>query len=252
MKLYVDCTRGLSSDMLVAALLDCFEKKDAVLHELGVNIANNMILTSECANSYERTGLLFRAKRADFNSKNEHAHHGYSMKDVREFIDATGFSSDVKRAAEGVYGIIADAECRVHMAPIDGVHFHEVGQPRAVAAIVCACALMDMLAPEDIVFSHINTGHGTVLCAHGEVSVPAPATKLILKDIPCFFDNDLSGELCTPTGAAIAKYFARKFLSEDEFEVVTEKARAEGLAPAIGIGTKDIGVANGVCVWKID
>ena len=270
--MYVDCTRGLASDMFVASLLDCCENKEQVLHELQLKIHNDMTLSADCAKSYERSGLIFKAVSNEylnavhnenhshhdqlhdddqFNEEehlhsHEHSHCHSTLKDVHEFIDGTEFSEQVKSSAKGVYDILAKAEAEVHGAEVDTVHFHEVGQKRAVACIVCACALIEKLSPDEIVFSGINTGFGKVYCAHGEVDIPAPATKVILKDIPHFFVDTLGGELCTPTGTALAAFFADSFIPEtklDGFEkaVPDEKARV-----GIGLGLKDIGIANGI------
>ena len=40
--------------------------------------------------------------------------------------------------------------------------------------------------------------------------VPAPATVLIMKGMPVY-SNDVVGELCTPTGAALLKYFVNEY-----------------------------------------
>jgi hypothetical protein len=53
-------------------------------------------------------------------------------------------------------------------------------------------------------------GSGQVRCAHGILPVPAPATAFILRGVPIQSGN-IVGELCTPTGAAILKYFAKRF-----------------------------------------
>ena len=187
--LLIDCTRGLASDMLVASLLDCCDDKHEVLHELQLKIRNNMVLCADCAKSYEREGLSFMLVDYAFVHGGHHSssHHHSSLSDVHEFIDGTGFSRFVKDNAKRVYDIIAAAEATVHGATVDTVHFHEVGQKRAIACIVCACALFKKLSADEILFSHINTGYGSVMCAHGEVSVPAPATAVILEGIPNFY-----------------------------------------------------------------
>lgn len=260
--LYVDCTRGLASDMLVASLADSFKDKDRILRELQDNIKNNMTLTLDPAKSYEREGLLFSAKDNAYDCHNncgqnscgqgDENRHGYhvhgTLADVYEFIDNTAFSDEVKNSAKGVYELIAEAEAEVHGGSADTVHFHEVGQKRAIACIVCACELIEASSAEKIVLSPINTGYGKVVCAHGEVDVPAPATKILLRGIPSFYESGLSGELCTPTGVALAKYFASDF--------VADKDRFEALALSdpcgIGLGSRDIGRANGVRVFAAE
>ena len=56
----------------------------------------------------------------------------------------------------------------------------------------------------------MSVGSGHVHCAHGILPVPAPATALLLKGIPSA-GGPVEGELCTPTGAALLRYFADDF-----------------------------------------
>ena len=51
---------------------------------------------------------------------------------------------------------------------------------------------------------------GYVKCAHGILPVPAPATVILLEGIPSY-GGEVKGELCTPTGAALVKFFANEF-----------------------------------------
>ncbi|MBP5669309.1 MAG: nickel pincer cofactor biosynthesis protein LarC, partial [Lachnospiraceae bacterium] len=138
-----------------------------------------------------------------------------------------------------VYGLIAAAESQVHGKPVTEIHFHEVGTMDAVADVVAVCLLIDKLAPSEIVVSPIHVGSGQVHCAHGILPVPAPATALILKDVP-IYGGSIRGELCTPTGAALLKHFATKFGSMPAMRVN---------AIGYGMGKKDFEAAN--CVRAI-
>uniref|UniRef100_UPI00388F7DE3 LarC family nickel insertion protein n=1 Tax=Treponema sp. TaxID=166 RepID=UPI00388F7DE3 len=114
------------------------------------------------------------------------------------------------------------------------IHFHEVGNMDAVADVAGVCLLMDMLAPDRVVVSPVNTGYGHVHCAHGILPVPAPATEYILHGIPAY-SGSVEGELCTPTGAALLKYFAGEFSGMPVMR--TEKT-------GYGIGKKKFPVLN--------
>ena len=81
----------------------------------------------------------------------------------------------------------------------------------AIADIVAVCVLLEKLKFDEIIISPIHVGTGTVHCAHGELPVPAPATMELLAGIPMYADYQIKGELCTPTGAALAKYFGTSF-----------------------------------------
>ena len=133
-----------------------------------------------------------------------------------------------------VYQIIAEAESQVHGVPMTDIHFHEVGTMDAVADVAAVCMLMNELKPERVVASPVHVGSGQVKCAHGILPVPAPATALILQDVP-IYGGEIKGELCTPTGAALLKYFV------DEFgQMPVMKTTAIGY----GMGKKDFPAAN--------
>ncbi len=126
-------------------------------------------------------------------------------------IDGLPLVDKVADNARAVYSLIASAEGRAHGCEVDLVHFHEVGALDAVADIVACCHLMTRLAPEKVVASPIHVGFGSVKCAHGVMPVPAPATAFLLEGVPVYSDGIISGELCTPTGAALLRHFVSEF-----------------------------------------
>lgn len=160
------------------------------------------------------------------------AHHG--MAEIRSLIAELAVSETVKEKALAVYQSIAEAESKVHGAEVDQIHFHEVGSMDAVADVTAVCLLMELLAPEQVIVSPIHVGSGTVLCAHGRLPVPAPATALILEGIPIYGGN-VQGELCTPTGAALLKTFVDSFGPMPPMTVAKT---------GYGMGTKDFEQAN--------
>lgn len=161
-----------------------------------------------------------------------HTHHG--MAEIRSLIAGLAVSETVKEKALAVYQSIAAAESKVHGAEVDQIHFHEVGSMDAVADVTAVCLLMELLAPEQVIVSPIHVGSGTVLCAHGRLPIPAPATALILEGIP-IYGGSVQGELCTPTGAALLKTFVDSFGPMPPMTVAKT---------GYGMGTKDFEQAN--------
>ena len=161
-----------------------------------------------------------------------HAHHGVA--EIRSLIAELAVSETVKEKALAVYQSIAEAESKVHGAEVDQIHFHEVGSMDAVADVTAVCLLMELLAPEQVIVSPIHVGSGTVLCAHGRLPVPAPATALILEGMP-IYGGSVQGELCTPTGAALLKTFVDSFGPMPPMTVTKT---------GYGMGTKDFEQAN--------
>lgn len=163
-----------------------------------------------------------------------HTHHGMHMHDIHEILQALPVSDKVKKDAENVYRLIGDAESKAHGMDIEQIHFHEVGTLDAIADVVGNCILFEMIAADRILASPIALGNGMVKCAHGILPVPAPATTHILQGVPTYAGR-MDGELCTPTGAALLKYFVQSF--ETMPTMKTEKI-------GYGMGSKDFPAAN--------
>ena len=173
----------------------------------------------------------------DHSHTHDHGEHS-SLEVIERQIRALDLPEKVKEDAVAVYRIIAEAESQVHGVEMEQVHFHEVGSLDAVADVVGNCYLFHLLDAKQILASPVHVGSGTVHCAHGILPVPAPATALILQGIP-YYTGQIRGELCTPTGAALLKYFVTKFCSMPVMTV--EKT-------GYGMGKKDFPQANCVRV----
>jgi uncharacterized protein (TIGR00299 family) protein len=161
------------------------------------------------------------------------------MAEIEDIVNDLPLSDKVKGDVLAVYGLIAEAESKAHGKPVETVHFHEVGMMDAVADIVGVCLLMEELAPQRVIVSPIHVGSGQVKCAHGILPVPAPATAYLLKGVPTY-GGRIEGELCTPTGAALLKYFADDF--GDRPVMATESI-------GYGMGKKDFPAANCVRIF---
>ena len=164
-----------------------------------------------------------------------HHHHHNDMHGIGHLVeDHMHLSEKVQRDVMNVYGLIAEAESHAHGVPVTQIHFHEVGEKDAVMDVTAVCLLMEKLGADRVVASPVHVGAGHVHCAHGILPVPAPATAYILKDVP-MYGGAVQGELCTPTGAALIKYFA------DEFGPMPVMRTS---AIGYGMGKKDFPQAN--------
>lgn len=163
-----------------------------------------------------------------------HDHHHASPLDVQEILDHLPVPEEVRRNAKAVYDRIADAESKAHGVPVTEIHFHEVGARDAIVDVTGVCLAMYLLHADQIVVSPVHLGSGQVRCAHGVMPVPTPATAHLLKGISCY-SGEITGELCTPTGAALLAHFGNRF---GTMPVMTpEKV-------GYGIGKKEFPAAN--------
>ncbi len=260
--LYFECNMGAAGDMLMAALLELIPDREAFIAKMnslglpGVSVAAEKAEKCGILGTHVRvfTGGMEEISDDVHEADGEHCHchahedeeHGHvhvhadeghehsSLADINALIDGLDIPEKVKKDAKGVYALLADAEGRVHGKPADQVHFHEVGAMDAVADIVGVCLLMDEIRAEKVAASAVHVGSGSVRCAHGVLPVPAPAAALLLEGVP-IYGGRIRGELCTPTGAALLRYFAQSFGQMPVMAVA---------AIGCGMGSKDFEQAN--------
>lgn len=243
--IYLDCSMGAAGDMLMAALYELLDDKAAFLRRMAALELPGIEISAEPAVKCGVTGTHMRvlvhgeeedhAHHHEHEHEHEHAHHHHTgLHEIEHRIAHLDLPEAVRSDALAVYRSIADAESRVHGAPVEEIHFHEVGTLDALADVVGVCLLLHLLAPDAVYASPVHVGSGQVKCAHGILPVPAPATALLLTGIP-ICSGDIRGELCTPTGAALLRHFVTTF----------------GPMPALrlaktgyGMGTKDFPAAN--------
>ena len=93
---------------------------------------------------------------------------------------------------------------------MEETHFHEVGNASGIRNALAICAAFYVLNPESVTATPIQPGAGEIECAHGILSLPAPATAAILEGLP-LAEPRLQGERVTPTSAALIKHFVAAF-----------------------------------------
>lgn len=236
--LYLDCGMGAAGDMMSSALFELIDDKNAFLEKINSAGIPNVIVSAENAVKCGISGTQLKVKingeeeYGNLNNPRSHCHN--SLADIENIINGLSLSENVKNDIISVYKIIASAESKVHNTQVSEIHFHEVGALDAITDIAMFCTLIDIIGTDKIVASPVNTGSGKVACAHGILPVPAPAAAEILKGIPVY-SNVIDGELCTPTGAALLKYFVNYFNNMPCMAV--DKI-------GYGMGTKDFETAN--------
>ena len=268
--IYIDCQMGAAGDMLMGALLELVPDQEGFLERLnqagipGISVEAQKSV--KCGITGTHMSVLVKGEEEEsldvsrevkplesehdheqvhhhhHSHGHDHGHHHhshFSMEDVTRIIDSLNVEDKVKEDVKNIYQIIAQAESQVHGRSVAEVHFHEVGAMDAVADITGCAMLFHELRAEKIMASPVTTGYGQVRCAHGILPVPAPATALILQGIPCQAGR-IEGELCTPTGAALLKYFAGEYGRMPQ--MIMEKI-------GYGMGKKDFEAAN--CIRAI-
>ena len=200
---YLDCFSGISGDMMLGALVDAgapVEKINEAIASLGLPGCRLV------AREVRKHG--FRATQVTVEYAPEHVHR--HLHQILAMIEAGRLSPRQKGTAGRIFTRLAEAEAKVHGSSVEQVHFHEVGAADSIADIVGTAVGCDLLGLERLHASPVPTGTGRIRIAHGEFSVPAPATAELLRGIP-LAPSAIECELTTPTGAAILATLVESF-----------------------------------------
>jgi len=219
----LDPASGIAGDMFIGALVDNGLDKAWLerlpltlgLDGIGVRIAE-----------VQRSGV--RCVKVDFDIPEQP--HGRAVSEIHRLIDAVRIPEKVARSAHAAFEAIAAIEGAIHGVAPDELHLHEVGAVDAILDVVGSIWGVEMLGVERIYNTKVALGDGTVKTAHGLLPVPAPATIRLLEGFNVRHGPPGSGELTTPTGAALLR-------------VLSDGAPPQEYTPrrsGYGAGTRDI------------
>ena len=219
----LDPASGIAGDMFIGALVDngldkgWLERLPSTLglDGVGVRIAD-----------VQRSGV--RCVKVDFDIPPQP--HGRAVSEIHRLIDAVRIPEKVARSAHAAFEAIAAIESAIHGVAPDDLHLHEVGAVDAILDVIGSVWGVDLLGIERIYNTKVALGDGTVKTAHGILPVPAPATIRLLEGFNVRHGPPASGELTTPTGAALLRVLSK---GAPPFEYT---ARGSGY----GAGTRDI------------
>ena len=231
MILYLDCSSGISGDMLVSALLSLAGDTEGHTRTLDDVVRPAL----KAAGIDRRLVSVYDVRRGGVDALSFRVPEGPGFSTFDELIMAMYASSLDQRVADRVAALsqrMAAAEAEVH-----GAHLHleldELGGLDTAVDLISAVTLVQHLAPERIVASPPELGGGTVHMAHGELDVPAPAVAVLLRGLPTapLDPTGRAGELVTPTGAALLAHYVQTFGPAPKGAVV---------AAGVGAGTREV------------
>jgi uncharacterized protein (TIGR00299 family) protein len=156
--------------------------------------------------------------------------HGRAVSEIHRLIDAVKIPEKVARSAHEAFEAIAAIESAIHGVAPDELHLHEVGAVDAILDIIGSVWGVELLGIERIYNTKVSLGDGTVKTAHGVLPVPAPATIRLLEGFNVRHGPPGSGELTTPTGAALLRVLSKGAPPQEYVP----------LSSGYGAGTRDI------------
>lgn len=249
--LYLDCGMGAAGDMLAGALVSLLSKEEQesfikMINNIGVDgVKVSLSDDAKCGivgkhfkveidgveehshdvhehehhHEHEQEHGHHHEHGDGHNDNDNHGHHHHGTGPFPKELEAVAEKLDCPNDIQKVYELLAEAEAKVHGKDVSEIHFHEVGMKDALIDIASVVYLMNKLKVDKVVVSPVNVGFGKVKCAHGILPVPAPATAELVKGIPTYAGR-FEGELLTPTGAALLKYYADEFSYQPLMNVI--------------------------------
>jgi uncharacterized protein (TIGR00299 family) protein len=265
--LHLDMPAGAAGDMVLAALIACGADPERIAAGLAGLGAGPIALRPEAVTVGGLTALrvavdapqeagwqplpfiALRPGSAAPPAPAEPPHGPHRpWRAIRDLLAAATLEERVRSRAQAVFRLLAEAEAAVHGCPVDDICFHEVGSLDAIADVVGCCLALEQLGVERVVAGALRPGSGTVRCAHGLMPVPVPAVAEMLRRPaprtglapPWLPEATATGELTTPTGAALVCALADAFVGQGP-ALPPQRLLATGY----GAGTKRIpGLVN--------
>ena len=202
--LYLDCSTGVSGDMLLASL-------SHALDQLSDQVNGFSFLEQELSrlgldgfglewSERKVAGILTR--HVEVLQTADQPLRTYT--NLLDIIKNSGLDGKTAELAGRALRLLGEAEAKVHGVGLNDVHFHEIGAVDTIVDIVGVMVLLNALEVDSVTYSPIDLGSGFVECAHGRLPVPAPACAELVRGLTTF-GSECGMERATPTGLAILR-----------------------------------------------
>jgi len=236
----IECSPGISGDMLLGAFFDLGVPKKVIEQPLiDLGLKDQYQLEFMDSKSCSIRGIKAKVQDVDCSPTKR------TWKSIKELILNSHLEDQLKKIIYKVFESLAIAEGKVHGIKSDDVHFHEIGAIDSLVDIIGACSALNYLNPKRVYCNEPMLGKGFVQTEHGKLSVPPPAVIELIrqKNIKVLSNRDpIEGELSTPTGIALLANFVDYQEPPSKFSIKSY---------GVGIGNLKFPFPNLVRVYKI-
>ena len=236
----IDCSPGVSGDMLLGAFHDLGVPKNIIEKTLAcIGLENLYNLHFRESQSCSIRGIKVEIDKIDQSTKRD-------WRSIKDLILKARLEKKLQKRIYKVFESLAIAEGKVHGIDPDEVHFHEIGAIDSLVDIIGVCASIEYLKPKKVFCNEPTLGRGFVQTDHGKLSIPSPAVIELLrkKDIKVISSIDsIEGELSTPTGIALLSNLVESFQIPYKYSINSY---------GVGIGNLELPFPNLVRVLKIN
>ena len=240
-ELLIDCSPGVSGDMLLGAFYDLGVPEKIIEQPLiNLGLGNLYSLKFKESKSCSIRGVNVQVKNIGPNIKKR------DWRSIKELFLNSNLENKLLKIIYEVFESLAIAESNVHGINPEDVHFHEIGAIDSLVDIVGVCAAFNYLNPKKVYCNEPMLGRGFVQTEHGKLSIPAPAVIELLRKknikVGSSFDS-IEGELSTPTGIALLTTLVDHFNPPRKYGIQSY---------GVGVGDLEFPFPNIVRVIKIN
>jgi uncharacterized protein (TIGR00299 family) protein len=216
----IDPSSGISGDMLLGALVDLGAGEDWIRElparlgcpDVSVELARvdragvqaRQVTIRLADGTTEAPAAPVQPSHTAEGHDHEHGVHRH-LGELLEMVERAPLSDWVRERALQAFRLLGEAEGRIHGVPAARVALHEVGALDALVDIVGGIEGFERLGVRRVFRRPVAVGGGWVRASHGVLSVPAPATGLLLEGIEIGPNGPVTGEATTPTGAVLLR-----------------------------------------------
>ncbi|GCC11120.1 hypothetical protein IPdc08_01168 [archaeon] len=216
--IFIDCSSGISGDMLVAAMLDLgnHEKEIDEIVEVIEEVTEKKCTVE--IKEVKKGGI--KARSISFSCKNDF--ESLQASKLEEYLNKClkimKLQEKYSSLAAEILTILIKAEEKVHSKNKEELHLHELSSTDTLFDILSFSVLAQKISflQNKIISTPINLGSGKTKISHGELTIPLPIAQEIVTSYKIPITLRYSGELATPTGLAILSSLSPEFTYEIE------------------------------------
>jgi len=236
----IECSPGISGDMLLGAFYDLGVPKKVIEQPLiDLGLKDLYHLDFKESKSCSIRGIKVKVESIDCSPIKR------TWRSIKELISNGHLEDKLKQIIYEVFESLASAEGKVHGIKSGDVHFHEIGAIDSLVDIIGVCAALNYLNPKKVYCNEPMLGKGFVQTEHGKLSLPSPAVIELIRQknmkVLSSFDS-IQGELSTPTGIALLSNFVDCLKPPLKYSIISY---------GVGIGNLKFPFPNLVRVYKI-
>ena len=239
-EILIECSPGVSGDMLLGAFYDLGVPKYEIEKTLACfGLENLYSLNFRESQNCSIRGIKVDVEKVDQSTKRD-------WKSIKDLILKAQLKKQLKKRIYEVFESLAIAEGKVHGINPEEVHFHEIGAIDSLVDIIGVCTSIEYLKPKKVFCNEPTLGRGFIQADHGKLSIPSPAVIELLRKknikVISSFDS-IEGELSTPTGIALLCNLVESFQIPYKYSIDSY---------GVGLGNLKLPCPNLVRVLKIN